>query len=273
MDPILGRLRETFDDVAERHDAARPGYPPEVVADLIRLADLSVGSRVLEIGCGTGQLTVPVAAAGTRITAVELGPALAAVARRRLAAYPDVRVVVGPFEDVPVPDGAFDLVVAATSFHWIDEAVRVEKSARALRPGGALAIVDTHHVAGGTEGFFRDVQTCYEAWDPSTLPGLRLPAADDIPTARPELDSSPHFEPVQLHHYAWNARYTTAEYRTLLLTYSSHLTLPLERREALLGCIDSLIDERFGGAVTKRYLTELRVARRRRHGVARAASE
>jgi hypothetical protein len=70
---------------------------------------------------------------------------------------------------------------------------------------------------------------------------------------------SPH-----LRRYAWDARYTTAEYLALLLTYSTHLALPVERRDGLLGCIRSLIDDRFGGAVTKRYLFELRVARRRR---------
>jgi SAM-dependent methyltransferase len=250
--------------VAERYDGIRPDYPPELVAELIRLADLGRGDRVLEIGCGTGQLTVPLAAAGLCVTAVELGPALAAVAQRRLVPYPDARVTVGAFEDVPVAEAAFDLVVAATSFHWIDEAVRVEKSARALRPGGSLAVVDTHHVAGGSEEFFRDVQACYEAWDPSTPPGLRLPAADDLPTARRDLDGSPHLELPHLRRYVRDVRYTTAGYRTLLLTYSNHLALPVERRDGLLGCIESLIDGRFGGVVTKRYLFELRVARRAR---------
>ncbi len=263
-DPGRARLRQTFDAVAERYDGIRPDYPPELVAELIRLADLGRGDRVLEIGCGTGQLTVPLAAAGLCVTAVELGPALAAVAQRRLVPYPDARVTVGAFEDVPVAEAAFDLVVAATSFHWIDEAVRVEKSARALRPGGSLAVVDTHHVAGGSEEFFRDVQACYEAWDPSTPPGLRLPAADDLPTARRDLDGSPHLELPHLRRYVRDVRYTTAGYRTLLLTYSNHLALPVERRDGLLGCIESLIDGRFGGVVTKRYLFELRVARRAR---------
>ncbi len=183
-DPGRARLRQTFDAVAERYDGIRPDYPPELVAELIRLADLGRGDRVLEIGCGTGQLTVPLAAAGLRVTAVELGPALAAVAQRRLVPYPDARVTVGAFEDVPVAEAAFDLVVAATSFHWIDEAVRVEKSARALRPGGSLAVVDTHHVAGGSEEFFRDVQACYEAWDPSTPPGCGCPLRT---TSRPRV--------------------------------------------------------------------------------------
>ena len=79
-------LRTLFDGVAERYDAARPRYPRVVVDDLVALAGLESGSRVLEIGCGTGQLTVDLARRGLDVTAVEIGPALA-VARRNLAPY------------------------------------------------------------------------------------------------------------------------------------------------------------------------------------------
>ena len=85
-------LRTLFDGVAERYDAARPRYPRVVVDDLVALAGLESGSRVLEIGCGTGQLTVDLARRGLDVTAVELGPALAEVARRNLAPYPHARV-------------------------------------------------------------------------------------------------------------------------------------------------------------------------------------
>lgn len=256
-------LREIFDGAVERYDAARPGYPTAMVADLVELAELRTGSPVLEIGCGTGQLTVPLAEAGLTVTAVELGAALAAVARRKLAAHPDARVVVGAFEDTPVPDGAFDLVVAATAFHWVDEAVRVPKAVRALRPGGRLAVVDTEHVAGGNEDFFSEVQGCYRRWDPATPPGLRLTPADEIPTARPELDGSPLLEPVELRRYTAEITYTAAQYRQVPLTYSGHLALAPDLRAGLLHCVTELIDRRYGGAITKRYLTELRVARRR----------
>ncbi|MGH2816652.1 MAG: class I SAM-dependent methyltransferase, partial [Actinomycetota bacterium] len=66
--------------------------------------------------------------------AVELGAALAAVARRNLARFPAVEVVTAPFEDWPLPEEPFDLVLAATAFHWIDPGVRVVKAADALRP-------------------------------------------------------------------------------------------------------------------------------------------
>jgi hypothetical protein len=107
-----------------------------------------------------------------------------------------------------------------------------------------------------------DVQACYEAWDPATPPGLRPLAADDVPTARQELDDAPLLGSPHLRRYVRDARYTTAEYLALLLTYSNHLALADEQRRGLLGCVESLIDNRFGGAVTKRYLFELRVARR-----------
>ncbi|MGH3157423.1 MAG: rRNA adenine N-6-methyltransferase family protein [Streptosporangiaceae bacterium] len=87
-------LRRTFDQDAERYDRARPHYPAELVAGLAGLAGIGPVSRVLEVAPGTGQLTVPLAALGCSVTAVELGPALAAVARRNLAPYPRAEVVV-----------------------------------------------------------------------------------------------------------------------------------------------------------------------------------
>ena len=67
--------------------------------DLVTLAGLEPGSRVLEIGCGTGQATRPLAGRGFEITAVELGAQMADVARRNLARFPKVKVVTASFED------------------------------------------------------------------------------------------------------------------------------------------------------------------------------
>ncbi|CAG7647548.1 Malonyl-(acyl-carrier protein) O-methyltransferase [Actinacidiphila bryophytorum] len=257
---LLGR---TFDEDAELYDRARPGYPPELFADLDELAGTGPGCRVLEVGAGTGKATVPLAQRGCRITAVELGASMAAVARRTLAGHPGVEVVTADFESWPLPAEPFDTVVAATAFHWIDPAVRMAKAADALRPGGALAVVATHHVAGGTEDFFAEVQRCYERFDPATPPGLRPSAAAEVDTAghTAEAARSGRFGPVVHRRHEWDLSYTTGQYVDVLRTYSGHRALPAASREGLLSCVAGLIDTRYGGRVTKRYLTELRVCR------------
>ncbi|WP_256789153.1 trans-aconitate 2-methyltransferase [Frankia sp. AvcI1] len=258
------RLRATFTEDAELYDRARPGYPPEMFDDLAGMVGLGPGCRVLEIGCGTGKATVPIARRGAWIVAVELGPEMAAVARRHLAGHEDVHVLEAVFEDWPLPPEPFDVVLAATAFHWIDPAVRVEKAAAALRPGGALATVATHHVAGGTERFFAEVQNCYEHFDPKTPPSLRLQAARDIAEDDEEIARSGRFDKAVFLRYEWELPYTSAEYLDVLRTYSGHRALEPAARRGLLRCIESLIDHDYGGAITKRYLTELRVARRRK---------
>jgi SAM-dependent methyltransferase len=257
------RLQETFNEDAERYDRARPRYPVQMFDDLAAVG-VAPGARVLEIGCGTGQATVPLAERGCRIVAVELGANLAAVARRNLGAFDAVEVVTAPFEEWPLPAEPFDVVFAATAFHWIDPVVRVSKSADALRLGGALATVGTHHIAGGTwtEAFFVEIQRCYERFDPSTPPGLRLEAARDIPEDDRELTSSGRFGPASFYRYEWELAYSTAEYLDLLLTYSGHRALPDAQQSALLNSIARLIDVDHGGRIVKRYLTELRIAQR-----------
>jgi len=259
------RLRATFDEAAELYDRARPGYPPAMFGDLAELGKLGPGSRVLEIGCGTGQATMPLAERGYRIVAVELGAELATVAQRKLARFPSVEVVVSAFEDWALPSEPFDAVVVATAFHWLDPATRVTKSADALRAGGALATISTHHVAGATwnQTFFDEVQACYERWDPATPPGLRLKPASEIPFETDELNESDRFSPPEFRRYEWDQTYSTATYLEVLQTYSGHRLLPPDLRAGLLACIAELIDTHYQGSITKRYLTELRIARLR----------
>ena len=129
--------RRTFDSAAERYERARPPYPPQLFEGLATVAELDDGDRILEIGPGTGLATVPLAEQGYQIVAVELGAELAAIARRKLAAYPNVEVVVAAFEDWPLPNEPFDAVVSATAFHWIDPEVRLTKAAWHCVPGEA----------------------------------------------------------------------------------------------------------------------------------------
>ncbi|GGN17150.1 methyltransferase type 11 [Lentzea pudingi] len=238
------RLRTTFGEDAARYHRARPAYPPQLFERLH-------GPRVLEIGAGTGQATLPLTSLGD-VTAVELSPLMAEIARSHA---PAADVVVADFDVWPLPAEPFDLVVSATAFHWLDPATRMARCAAALRPGGSLAVISTHHVAGGTERFFVDVQECYERWDPATPPGLRQSPASGIPC---EFDESSFFGEPEFHRYEWERTYSSEAYVDLLLTYSNHIVLP--DRDRLIADIRRLIDTRYDGRVVKRYMTQLALA-------------
>ena len=134
--------RTLFDSVAQLYEASRLGYPDTIVELAVATAGLGAGSAVLEVGCGTGQLTEQLACFGFRLTAIDLGPSMIDAARRRLAGSA-VLFEVASFEDFAAPDASFDLIVSGTAFHWVDPEVQFRKPARLLRPGGWLALLET----------------------------------------------------------------------------------------------------------------------------------
>jgi SAM-dependent methyltransferase len=253
----MGRLelRKTFGEDAELYDRVRPTYPPGLYADLSALLGNPRRPRVLEIGCGTGQATGPMLERGWSVKAVELSPELSGVARAKL---PELEVITADFDNWPLPAERFDLVISATAFHWLDPETRVTKSADALRPGGVLAVVSTHHVAGGSEQLFADVQDCYNRFT-TDADNSGLPQPDDVPADSAEFDESGRFGPVQVRRYGWEQAYTTAEYLDLLSSYSGHRALTTKARDGLYDCIGAII-EAAGGSITKSYLTQLTAA-------------
>jgi ubiquinone/menaquinone biosynthesis C-methylase UbiE len=134
--------RELFDGVAELYDACRLGYPAEILGFLAATAGLGPGRAVLEVGCGTGQLTEGLAGYRASLTAIDIGPSLIAAAGRRLDGL-GVSFQVASFEDFAAAEASFDLIVSGTAFHWIDPEVKFSKSARLLRRGGWLALLAT----------------------------------------------------------------------------------------------------------------------------------
>jgi len=256
-------LAAGFDTVAELYEQARPSYPAALFDDLAALTGPpDRAGRVLEVGPGTGQATRGLLRGGWTVDAVEPGHRLAAVARRVLAGLGEVRVHVAPFETWEPGDRRFDLVFAATAWHWLDPAVAHRKAAGLLRPGGHLAVVSTEHVLprpGGDDFFvladevYRDV-----GLDDGQGPPFR---PEEVPA--PETDaitSSGHFGPPVVRRYLWSQRYTEQEYLRLLGTYSGHLAATDEQRRILYARLGELIRAQPGGAIHKHYLNVLHVA-------------
>lgn len=259
-------MRSTFDRAALLYDRVRPGYPEELFEDLVSISGIPAGGRVLEVGCGTGQATLPLARRGYRMLCVELGENLAALARDNAAEYPRVEVVTGDFEKIPLPQGVFDLLVSATAFHWLDPAVAYPKATQALKPGGAIALFWNEHVhSDASGGFFEAAQRIYaceapEIWDESYA-GPPLP--EDLPDRTEEIEGSGFFGSVVKRSYRWDRAYEAAEYLRVLDTYSGHMSLDPGTRAHLYGSISRLIDEGYGGRIVKGYQTTLYVARKR----------
>ena len=135
------RYGKVFDEVAAEYDRRRPTYPDELVDQACQIAGTGSGDHVLEVGCGSGQLTSGLVARGLHVTAIEPGKNLIALARQNLEGAGEVEFVNAQFEDALLPREQFQAVFSASAFHWIDPKVSWQKVADVLVPGGTLALV------------------------------------------------------------------------------------------------------------------------------------
>ncbi len=132
--------RTHFDEIVVNYDRIRPKYPEELFADIFDYAGAVKGKKALEIGAGTGKATLPVLAAGYSVTAVEIGENMAEFLRKKFAGNNAFNVIVAPFEDAFLEESSYDLIYAASAFHWVDAEVGCPKAFRLLKNGGVVAL-------------------------------------------------------------------------------------------------------------------------------------
>ncbi len=264
-----GEGRGLFGGDPAAYDRGRPAYPARVFDVLEEEAGLGPGAHILDVGAGTGLATLELARRGAAsIVAVEPNARMAQQLRKNAAASSAgatsdaIEVIEAAFEDYDPPAGSFDLVTAATSFHWIDEATGLAKARVGLRAGGTIAL--WWHVFGDPE----QDDPFHEATRARLAVGRHSPSGGEPGGPRHALDVDARtgalraagFVDVRHERMHETTRFTPAQLRDLYSTFSNTAHLSPDERDELLDYIEETAANDFGGEVERPLVLSLYVA-------------
>ncbi|MGB5759709.1 MAG: class I SAM-dependent methyltransferase [Acidimicrobiales bacterium] len=246
---------ESFGSSAELYDAARPSYPDELIE---WLGDSGRGNAA-DVGCGTGQVALLLAASGWQVVGVEIDERMAGVARSH-----GIDVEVSSFEQWR-PAMRFDLIASGQAWHWIDPEVGYRHAAELLRPGGRLAIFwNSYRYDSPTQALFGTILNRHapDLLIDSVPFGTSSPdhAALDAETIR---RSSQWFDHPEFRAFAHGRRQTNDEWLAEMTTHSPMAMLDPDVRVALLADLGTSLAELNGGSLDVEYETRVTTARRR----------
>jgi ubiquinone/menaquinone biosynthesis C-methylase UbiE len=227
-----------FNTAAIAYDKFRPGYPEQLIDDMLNLADVATSSCLLEVGCGTGKATVQVAKRGYSIDCIDPGANLLELAKKNCKAWPSVRFHHGKFEQADLNPNHYDLIYSAQAFHWIDQNLRWSLCRKYLLPKGAVSVLHNYspipHQGTGKELTERLEQIT-----------AGVAKVDDheasIRKWTKEMEQSGVFAVVYVRRYNWIRSFTTEQYIGLFTTFSDFLSMPKGTQEKVANVIQEII--------------------------------
>jgi SAM-dependent methyltransferase len=250
MEPHQYRqVAESFGSDAGRYDRARPSYPDALVDRVV--AD-SPGPDVLDVGCGTGIAARQFQAVGCRVLGVDPDARMADLARRS-----GVEVEVAAFEAWDPAGRAFDAVIAAQAWHWVDPVAGAAKAAQVLRPGGRLTVFwNAFQLPPGLGEAFFAVYRRVRPDSPIVQRGLPGPEVYSVMCAKAAdgMRQAGAFGDQEQWRFDWDRPYTRDEWLDQLPTFGGHNQFPPAQLEELLAGIGAAIDA-VGGGFTMHYAT------------------
>jgi len=148
----MGKRIEPYKNIALIYDQVRPGYPAQLIDDIIAATNIGLKSRLLEIGAGTGKATVKLAEKGFKIHAIEIGKDMGEILKDKCRIYPNVSIEIKSFEEwIPKDNGKYDMIFCAQAFHWIDASIKYKKCYNLLNEDGYLVLFWYNASADKTE--------------------------------------------------------------------------------------------------------------------------
>lgn len=256
----MSTFEKTFDHAAADYEQSRPAYVKEIYEDLFRYKPIGSDSYVLEIGLGTGKASQPVLDTHCHFTGIEPGERLAAFARKRYQGYADFVLWNQTLQDFTGRNDSFDLIYAATAFHWIPEEYGYKRVYDLLRPGGAFARF-AYHAGADKErkAMMEEIQEVYLKYLRPKEPPKEYGMEDAKRLA--EIACQYGFVDTAYRLYSATKDFTADEYMALLRTYPDHMKIEEADRKNLFEGIHSAINDH-GGIMTVHYTMDLELARK-----------
>ena len=243
--------KETFDLVPALYDEIRPDYPLPVLRRIEEYAHLGSGSKILEIGPGTGQASNYFIRQGADFLGVELGANMACFAQGKYADFSNAKFVNSSFEGWHGTAESFDLVLAAQSFHWIETAIGLAKAAAILKPGGAIALLGNSDESQHTE-FWKRGTPLHDEYFPSSAPSSGKDMSQANRSNVDAVRNSGLFREVETVEHKWLKTYSADDWIKMRNTFSPDLMLSAAEREEFHRRLRAIIED-LGGSFTRYY--------------------
>lgn len=249
---------EMFNQMADYYDRFRPGYPTEIIRQIVEKAALTADSRVLEIGAGSGKATAQFAEYGFDMLCIEPGKDLADKGRERFKGK-NVTYAVSRFEDYPLPEHAFDAVISAQAFHWVEKPLGYELCACCLKDGGWLMPFWNIEIIRDTP-LDRELFGIIERYDAYTAVMKAEAYTPRVARITAEIADSGFFRTPEVIQVEWERTFTAEEYFGYAMTGNVFIRNPEEKKRA---CYEELLvlAEKHGG-IRRRFVSELYAAQK-----------
>lgn len=262
--PDRRHLGRVFNEVPKLYDRVRPGYPDELFVDLATITGIGERSSVLEVGCGTGQATRSLAALGYAVTAIEPGAEMAALARQRVATFGNVTIETSTFEEWDDRGRRFDVLVAASAWHWVDPSIGWQRAHAVLCRGGWMALLGNVVVRQpGEPEVYGETADLHEHFSPGNPDWGHPPLEEDVRTTNAGWglveDPGGLFGPTIVRWYPTIQWFNGEGFADLLRSTSPYRGLDRDVREPLLNAIAERVRTRMSNRASRRYLSVLRV--------------
>ncbi|MBR2413091.1 MAG: class I SAM-dependent methyltransferase [Clostridia bacterium] len=245
-------LNWTFDTVADSYEKLRPGYVDELYQTIFEYKTINNLSRVVEIGIGGGQATLPILKTGCDLLAVDYGENFCKICREKYKEFPNFSAISGKFEDVDF-NGEYDLIYSASAFHWIDEEIGYKKVHDMLKNGGVFARFANHPYRGKEkpelsaemDRIYAEYYYKYHNKEPKSPAEYTEQQAHE----RALIAEKYGFTDIQYKLFYRTRTFSAKEYIMLLGTYSDHIVIEETIRTEFFSKIEEVINKH-GGEIT-----------------------
>ena len=262
---VIKGLEWTFDTAASTYEKLRPGYVAELYQAIFDYIPINQNSKVVEVGIGGGQATLPVLQTGCELTAVEYGAHFSDLCREKFKDFPKFSVVTSKFENASLNDGIYDLVFSASAFHWVPEEIGYPKVFSMLKNGGVFARFANHPFRDkGKPALSEEIDRLYkEYYYTYHKRKQETPQeyTEEQAKYRAFIAEKYGFTDIQYALFRRTRTFTAQEYKKLLGTYSDHIAIDEKIREVFFSKIENAIN-RNGGIITIYDTIDLQLARK-----------
>ena len=262
---VIKGLEWTFDTVASTYEKFRPSYVQELYKAIFDYIPIDQTSKVVEVGIGGGQATLPILQTGCELTAVEYGTHFSELCRDKFKDYATFSVITSKFEDAALPNDTYDLVFSASAFHWVPEEIGYSKVLSMLKNGGVFARFANHPfrdkgkpaLSEEIDRIYKDYYYTYHKRKQETPQEY----TEEQARHRALIAEKYGFADIQYALFQRTRTFTAKEYGILLGTYSDHIAIDEAIRTEFFSKIEDAINNH-GGKITIYDTIDLQLARK-----------